>query len=79
MKKWSYVCPICNQNVVEDYTEDEVKDYIGATHDCPKCNGLLRINEDLSCSDFGEELVERYKEMGLDITKDDATHSYIEV
>ena len=78
-KQWEYVCPVCNCNIVEKYKVKEIKEYVGATHDCPKCNGLLMIQEDLTCSDFGEELTRRYEELGVKATKEEATSSFIEV
>ena len=78
--KWNYICPICNQNIIEDYEVEEVKDYIGATHNCPKCNGLLKIEQDLSCSDFGKELAQTYSEYyGRDVSIEEASKSYIEI
>jgi len=75
---WKYKCPICGEIITEDYTIDIVKDYIGATHDCPKCDGLLMIEKDLSVSEFGNELVHRYNELGVDVSKEDATGTFIE-
>lgn len=77
--KWEYVCPICKNEIVENHSIEVVKQYVGATHDCPKCDGLLMIEEDLSCSDFGEELVKRYEEAGVETTKEQATSNYIEI
>ena len=76
-ENWTYTCPICKKQIVEKYSEDFVKEYIGATHDCPNCNGLLMINEDLSVKDFGAELVNSYKELGIDVTEEEATSSFI--
>lgn len=75
---WKYVCPICNKNIMENYEIETIKEHIGATHDCPECNGLLMIEEDLTCSDFGNELVNRYKEIGVNVTKEQATGTYID-
>ena len=77
--QWTWICPLCGKEITEDYTVDEVKEYIGATHDCPECGGTVQIMEDLTCSDFGEYLVKAYAEMGVTVSKEDACNSYIEV
>lgn len=77
MGKWNYICEICKNNIVEDHDIEVVKEHIGATHDCPKCDGLLIINENLTVSDFGNILVERYRQLGLDVTKEEATGTYM--
>ena len=79
MNKWNYKCPICGNDIQEDYSEEEIKKYIGATHDCPNCGGLLMIEEDLSCADFGKELSRRYAEMGINVSPEEASGSYIEI
>ena len=76
---WKWTCPICGKEIEENYTIEEVKGYIGATHDCPECGSLVIIEEDCSCSDFGKELVRRYAEMGLDVSKEEASNYYIEI
>ena len=79
-KNWEYICPICGKTVKEKYTESFIRNgYIGATHDCPYCGGLLMIEDDLTCSDFGEELVRCYDEMGVKVSKEEATGSYITI
>lgn len=50
--KWQFVCPVCHKKVINDYEVDEVKDYIGATYDCPECSGTLRIKNDLTVENF---------------------------
>ena len=78
--RWKYTCPICKKKVEEKYTQPYIKKgWIGATHNCPCCGGLLIINKDLTCSDFGDELVMRYKEMGINVSKEKATSTYITV
>ena len=60
-------------------SQEYIKKYgIGASHNCPNCSGLLIINEDLTCSDFGEKLVNCYKEMGVDVSKEEASSIYID-
>lgn len=76
---WTWVCPICGETIEEDYTIDEIKEYIWASHDCPECGGLVQITEDLTCIDFGEKLVGIYKEMGLDVTKEQACGTYMTI
>ena len=61
--KWKFVCPICRGNVINDYEVDEVKDYIGATYDCPKCGGVLRIKNDLTVENFSVELENIFSDM----------------
>ena len=75
---WKYTCPICNDEIIEQRDLKTVEAHIGATHDCPKCNGLLMIADDLTCSDFGEELVKRYADMGVTVSKEQATGTFIE-
>jgi hypothetical protein len=53
--------------------------HIGATIDCSSCDALLKLNKDLTCSDFGEELVDIYHHMGLDVSKANAQNSYIDL
>lgn len=54
--RWKYTCPICKNKVEEKYTQPYIKKgWIGATHNCPCCGGLLIINKDLTCSDFEDE------------------------
>ncbi|MCL1878003.1 MAG: hypothetical protein FWF80_04030 [Defluviitaleaceae bacterium] len=75
---WKYKCPICNEQIIEQYDLKTVETHIGATHDCPNCNGLLMITDDLSCSDFGAELVKRYADMGVTVSNEQATGTFIE-
>jgi predicted RNA-binding Zn-ribbon protein involved in translation (DUF1610 family) len=75
---WKWTCPVCGKEIEENYTIEEIKEYIGATHDCPECGGLVMIEKDCTCSDFGKELVRRYSEMGLNVSKEEASNSYIE-
>lgn len=75
---WTYICPLCKQEVAQEYDIETIKDYVGATHDCGNCSGLLMIEEDLTVSDFGAALVERYSEMGVDVSKETATGSFVE-
>lgn len=78
MNNWNFICPICNRNVMEGYTVEEIKDYIGATYNCPECNGLLRITDDLGVEDFGKELVRSYSDVGVDVDVNTAANSYME-
>lgn len=75
---WNFTCPICGEEVPTDYTIDEVKDCIGFTTDCYKCGGLLMINDDLTCRDFGKELAQSYKDYGIDVTPEQAAGNYVE-
>lgn len=54
--KWQFVCPICHKNVINGYEVEEVKGYIGATYDCPECDGVLRIKNDLTVENFSAKL-----------------------
>lgn len=56
MKRWEFICPICGKNVINDYDIDEIKEYIGATYDCPECGGTLRIKPDLGVENFANVL-----------------------
>jgi len=75
---WAYICPICNEQITTKHSLEVAKSHIGATHDCLNCNGLLMIEEDLTVSDFGEVLVRRYSEMGVTVSKEQATGTFIE-
>ena len=80
---WKGICPICGKDVAVGYDNDlytieEVSKHIGATLDCPHCNALLKLNDDFTCSDFGAELSEIYKNTGLNVTKEEAKSNYIE-
>ena len=78
--KWKFTCPICGKEIETDSEESYIKDnYIGATTDCPECDGLLKIEEDLTCIDMGKYLSKIYKdEWGLDVSPETAANSYIE-
>ena len=75
---WKIVCPCCGGTFETDCTVEEIKTFVGATADCPGCESLLRIEADLTCSDFGEELTKRYSEAGLTISKEEACKSFID-
>lgn len=75
---WEFTCPCCNGEFESSYTIEFIKEHIGATIDCPECGALLMIEENCTCSDFGEELVRRYAEMGLNVSKEKACGSYVE-
>lgn len=76
--KWVWQCPICKTKMREDRPISEVRSYIGATHDCPYCGGTVIINEDLTVSDFGTQLVDSYNSMGLKVTKEEALGNFVE-
>lgn len=76
---WEWVCPCCNTEFKSECSVDFIKDHIGSTTDCPECDALLIINDDLTCSDFGEELVRRYAEAGVTISKEKAINSCIRI
>lgn len=76
---WKWTCPVCGAEITENHTIEEVKKHVGATHDCPKCGGLVMIEKDCTCSDFGAELVKRYAKMGANVSKEEASNSYIEI
>lgn len=46
--KWGYHCPVCGGEFVTEYDPEEV---VYATIDC-LCGALLRIEEDLTCTNF---------------------------
>lgn len=80
---WKGICPICGKDVAVGYENDlytvaKMSEHIGATLDCPHCNALLKLNDDLTCSDFGTELSEIYKGAGLNVSKEEAKSNYIE-
>lgn len=77
MNNWNYICPVCGEHIQENYSVEEIAEYVGATHDCPNCGGLLRIQEDLSCYDFGKELVESYAALGIDTSIEEAAGCYV--
>lgn len=78
-KLWEYECPICKKHIISNLTVDEIKPFAGATTDCPACNGELLIDKDLTVKDFGEHLVNTYKSVGLNVSKEDALGNYIEI
>jgi len=75
---WEYVCPLCNERVKTKHDLETANGHIGSTLDCQLCQGLLIIEDDLSVTDFGEVLVKRYAEAGLEVSKEQATGSFIE-
>jgi predicted RNA-binding Zn-ribbon protein involved in translation (DUF1610 family) len=77
---WKFDCPVCGEHIVTEYSAKEISiDYIGATIDCPVCDILLKINTDLTCVDFGEELAKNYAEYGLNVSEEEASGTYIEI
>ena len=76
---WKWTCPMCGKEIYEELSLKVVKEYIGATHDCPECGGLVMIEEDLTCTNFAKELSCRYAEMGLIVSPEEAVGNYIEL
>lgn len=61
-------CPICDRDFLVGTPEGgSIEDYVGFTVDCPLCLGLLKINSDLTCSDFVRELRERSGKRGCNL------------
>lgn len=77
--KWEFDCPLCKKHIISTKTIEEVRPYIHGTTVCPACNGVILINPDFTCSDFGEYLVGVYKGMGVNTSKEEALHNYVEV
>ena len=77
--KWEFDCPLCKKHVVTEHSIDTIKFYIGSTTNCPLCDGIVLINPDLTCSDFGQYLVDAYKGAGVNTTKEEALGNYVEV
>lgn len=75
---WEFKCPCCGDEFISNLSEEVARKNIGSTIDC-QCGALLMIKGDLSVSDFGEELVKRYSEVGLNVSKEKAVNSYIEI
>ena len=71
--KWQFLCPICHRNVINGYEVDEVKDYIGATYDCPECGGVLKIKSDLTVDNFAAKLENIFSDMINTETKQQIT------
>jgi endogenous inhibitor of DNA gyrase (YacG/DUF329 family) len=63
MKRWEFICPICKKKVVNDYDVEEIKDYIGATYDCPECGETVRIKSDLTVENFETILSDIFSEV----------------
>ena len=82
---WKWTCPICKKEIEEDFELDYIKnECVGCTHDCPECGGLVLINEDGLCSDFGatlERIANQIEEMEKngEIVCDPTTGEYIDV
>jgi uncharacterized C2H2 Zn-finger protein len=78
--KWSFICPCCKEENQSSFSRRKIRANFGATINCPKCGSVLKIEKDYTCSDFGEYLVERYKEAGVQPvpTKEESIKSYIE-
>lgn len=75
---WEFKCPVCGDEFITEYTVEEIADSIGCTMDC-QCGALLKIKNDLTCSDFSEELCKIYSNYGLDVSKEEAVNSFVEV
>lgn len=79
-KRWSFKCPICNKHARTRHTMRKMtrRSYEGVTTDCPRCYGLLMIGKRLRVTDFGKELSRRYAEMGVTVSPEVASKSFIE-
>lgn len=71
-------CPCCGATLYYEITNKEMLDNVGATLDCTKCKALLRLNGNLTLEDFGEALTKIYAEEGIDLSKEEASNTYIE-
>ena len=76
---WIWVCPICHNTIHDSHSLDTIQDYVGATYNCPECGGDVLIQKDFTCIDFGDYLVNAYKSMGVNVSKNEALGNYIEV
>ena len=79
--KWILKCPCCGKATKSQrYSANRIRnEFIGATLECPRCNAGLIINKDLTCSDFGQYLVEAYKRAGCKFTREQALSSCLEL
>lgn len=82
-KKCCFICPCCGASFyVYGYDESdirrEVNEPLGLSLDCPKCYAFLEVQKDLTLTNLGAELVNTYKEQGLDVSESQAKNSYIE-
>lgn len=82
---WKWKCPVCNKEIEEDFDLDYIKkECVGCTHDCPECGGLVLINDNGICTDFGAVLkrvsdqIDEMEKNG-EIVLDEETDEYVEV
>lgn len=61
MGNWSYICPCCGKKIETDYHITEVRKWVQALFRCDVCLDVLRINEDLTVSDFQKILRDNKK------------------
>jgi hypothetical protein len=82
---WKWKCPICGQDIEEDFDVKYIhNECVGCTHDCPECGGLVLINENGICTDFGsvlERVANQIDEMEKngEIEFDENVGEYVEV
>lgn len=61
MSYWSYICPCCDKKIKTSYSKDEVHKWVQMLFRCESCLNILRINDDLTVSDFETMLKENKK------------------
>ena len=61
MSYWSYKCPYCDEKIKTERDKDFVKTLIGYLVFCPKCLNILKINDDLTVSNFQQECLDNSK------------------
>lgn len=61
MSNWSYICPCCGKKIKTDYSKEEVSKWPQMLFRCEACLDILRINKDLTVSDFQKILRDNKK------------------
>lgn len=61
MSNWSYICPCCGKKIKTDHSKEEVRKWPQMLFRCEACLDILRVNEDLTVSDFQKILRENKK------------------
>lgn len=61
MANWSYICPRCGEKIKTSISKEQAREYSNKLYRCDACLDILRINEDLTVSDFHKILEENAK------------------
>lgn len=61
MSNWSYICPCCGKKTKTEHPIEEVQKWPRMLFRCEVCLGILRLNDDLTVSDFEKIILKNKK------------------